>query len=266
MGSDGSRRSIEQIAQGISDMKPISKNHPATLLAVVTLFGATASTGFAQGNILFDTHVEGFVDAPMYGPHGLTLMTGTNDFAQLYVGANAGSLFPVGSPVNFGTGAEAGYLSSGEVVVPYFPAFSQVFARISFWREGDLYGVVGHTELIPVTLAESGTASNIQYATGKLQGLSPAQFPTLLRPVSVSLLIADNSVVLDWFDQGLGAPTVFVPEEADNPAGPWRDITEGGGPWITESGGRYTPPKPLILPKPDETRFYRIRLTTNTGP
>jgi hypothetical protein len=105
------------------------------LIAIGVLMMAGIAA-YAQGSVNFANIIisggERIVDAPIYEPNGTTLATGPAYMAQLYAGANAGSLAPVGAPAPFLTGGGAGYFSGGartiEAVAPGADAVIQVRA------------------------------------------------------------------------------------------------------------------------------------------
>ncbi|MBI3414181.1 MAG: hypothetical protein HY043_02485 [Verrucomicrobia bacterium] len=78
------------------------------------------------GTVEFNNYIPGEVDWRIFGPYFLKPLEGANFLAQLYAGRTEAESIPVGSPVPFGTGQKAGYLSQ----VPT----RQLFCR-TCWRE-----------------------------------------------------------------------------------------------------------------------------------
>ena len=84
-----------------------------TMTVVVTL--GLVGYAYGQGQVNFDNRVAGtiayFYDWP---PYGYALLAGSNFFAQLYAAAgsvsSSSSLAPVGHPVNFQSGTQAGWV------------------------------------------------------------------------------------------------------------------------------------------------------------
>jgi hypothetical protein len=71
----------------------------------------------------------------VFKPDGVTPLSGADYWAQAYVGLTLDSLAPVGSPVNFRTGSNAGYIVS-EVVTTPFPGGTTVFVEMRAWEAG----------------------------------------------------------------------------------------------------------------------------------
>jgi hypothetical protein len=221
--------------------------------------GVTQLCVLGQGLILFDTHM---VDARVYYPDRCEPISGGDEFlAQLYAGLETDFFQePVGIPVGFGTGAEAGYIRGGEVSIPYAPPGTAVWAEVRIWesRFGSWEdaasggGMVGKTGLVPVLVGDS--------IPGRLYGLETL-WGGCPRQVVLKVARGDSSVDLTWSMQGFRSYHLVVPQEGDTPLGPWGDID---GPWNQE-GGINNPPNPIQLTIPSTTKFYRMRITTNIG-
>lgn len=95
--------------------------------------GALAQGQFTFGNKnLLSTPP---VDAKVFRPDGVTPLSGADYWAQAYVGLTPDSLSPVGSPVNFRTGANAGYIVSQVVTTP-FAGGTRVWVEMRAWEAG----------------------------------------------------------------------------------------------------------------------------------
>ncbi len=138
-------------------------------LIVAAAVGFVAVGALAQGQFNFGNRVTvAGIDAKVYRPDGVTPLDGTNYWAQAYVGTSPDSLVPVGSPVNFRTGAAAGYISSTIVTVPGRPGGTTVWVEMRAWEAGaDTYDAAlaggrlyGKSDPIQLTLAEAPTPPN----------------------------------------------------------------------------------------------------------
>jgi hypothetical protein len=130
-------------------------------LLVAAALGLTAVAALAQGQFNFGNRVTvAGIDAKVFDNSGAAL-EGTAYWAQAYVGMDAGSLAPVGSPVNFRTGAAAGYISSAIVTVDGIAGGTAVQLQMRAWEAsgGNSYeaalaagALVGESNVIPITL------------------------------------------------------------------------------------------------------------------
>jgi hypothetical protein len=83
------------------------------LIVAATMIAAVGA--YAQGTVNFNNRVTtAGIDAPVLTFEGAKI-DGAAGFAQLFAGADANSLVAVGAPVNFRTGAAAGYFNGGSV-------------------------------------------------------------------------------------------------------------------------------------------------------
>ncbi len=132
-------------------------------LIVAAAVGFLAVGALAQGQFNFGNRVTvAGIDAKVFRPDGVTPLDGANYWAQAYVGATLDSLAPVGSPVNFRTGAAAGYISSTIVTTP-FSGGTQVWVEMRAWEAGaDSYEAAvaggklfGKSDPIQLTVAEA---------------------------------------------------------------------------------------------------------------
>jgi hypothetical protein len=109
-------------------MKTLIVAGAVTFLAVGVL--AQGQFTFGNKNLLSTPPV----DAKVFRPDG-TPLAGADYWAQAYVGTSLDSLAPVGSPVNFRTGSNAGYIVSQVVTTP-FPGGTTVFVEMRAWEAG----------------------------------------------------------------------------------------------------------------------------------
>jgi hypothetical protein len=160
------------------------------LIAIGVLMMAGIAA-YAQGSVNFANIIisggERIVDAPIYEPNGTTLATGPAYMAQLYAGANAGSLAPVGAPAPFLTGGGAGYFSGGartiEAVAPGADAVIQVRA----WRAADgatweeasqsAAGWIGESAIITVGTGGDGSPPRLPQPLLGLDGFNLTVVP-----------------------------------------------------------------------------------------
>lgn len=130
---------------------------------------ATAAPALAQGQFVFgNRNLLAGIDAPVRGPNPARTecvrLEGNAWLAQAYLGLTPGSLAPVGSPVPFGTGPRAGYITSHVITAPY-PGGTQVWVEMRVWEDGrfvhtydDAYlagKLVGRSNPIQLVLAEA---------------------------------------------------------------------------------------------------------------
>lgn len=233
------------------------------------LLSGVAFTGWSQGTILFDTRVEGVVDARF-----LTAQcqpgSGEDFVAQMFIGGTPESLVPVGTPTPFGTGPDAGYLDGGEVMIPHLVPLSQAFVVIMYWEAGHASfpeaqaagAAFGSTMIISVTLVGPNDSTDLSHSGGKLIGLGSFGVPCPVAGVELGIQRSATSTTLSW-NQPSDPVAVVVLQESEFPAGPWTDISVS---WNSQNGGKTTPPNPLTLISTNLSKFYRARLTTATGP
>jgi hypothetical protein len=223
------------------------------LIGVLTLMVVAGPSVVAQGTVLFDTRA---VDARVWHPERCEPVTGEDFVAQLYVEQG-----PVGVPVPFGADSEAGYVLGGEVVVPSAGPWSQVMVEMRFWEpEFDSYGEAeaaggwhGRTGSLLVSLGEPGLPGPL-LGMETVWGACPSE-------IALRIELGEGEASLIWEIRGFPSGYIVVPQEAEQPTGPWSDM-EG---WWNPVNGRANPPNPLSLQEVDGVRFYRMRLTTNIG-
>jgi hypothetical protein len=109
----------------------------------------------------------GIVNAPIFGVDGATLLSGSNYLAQLYGGASLELLRPVGAPMNFESGFNAGYFFAQIVVLPTVSPGSNAVLQIRVWdgNRGSTYeeaqafgGSFGKSQVLTVKVG-GGTTS-----------------------------------------------------------------------------------------------------------
>jgi len=99
-------------------------------MCVLALLLASASA-FAQGTVNFNNKVTASaINAPVYAPDGVTGLAGAAYLAQLYAGADANSLAPVGVAVVFKVN---GYFGGGAVSTSLNPATGGTF-QVRAWE------------------------------------------------------------------------------------------------------------------------------------
>jgi hypothetical protein len=224
-------------------------------LLVLLAFMVAAPSASAQGTLLFDTMA---VDARVWHPERCEPVTGEEFVAQLYVEEQG----PVGVPLPFGSGSEAGYVLGGEVVVPSVAPGNLVTVVMRIWEPGfDSYeeavaagSAHGLTNPVTVLLGEPGAPTTL-FGLEALWGACPSE-------VTLRMELGESEVSLVWEMQGFPSGYIVVPQEAEHPTGPWSDV-EG---WWNPVNGRVNPPNPLSLQKAEGVRFYRMRLTASIGP
>jgi hypothetical protein len=91
----------------------------AAAIVIAGLLTTLPGIASAVTMIRFDNRVDDpAIDARIYGPDGVTPAEGAAYYVQLYTSPLLGVLAPIGVPINFGIGADAGYFDGGIVVSP----------------------------------------------------------------------------------------------------------------------------------------------------
>jgi uncharacterized protein (TIGR03382 family) len=90
---------------------------------------------FAQGQVNFAPRVVGVYDAPVFlgTVGGADKAAGPAYMAQLYAGASANSLAPVGAALPFRTGAAAGYWTAEARTISTVDATGNAFVQVRAW-------------------------------------------------------------------------------------------------------------------------------------
>jgi hypothetical protein len=159
-----------------------------------------ALPAFGQGTINFATtpaatQTEGgkvYIDTI-----GGTPAEGTAYWAQLYAD-NAGTMTAIGAPVNFRTGAAAGYVVASQVAVPWAAPGTEVAVQMKAWdaASGNSYeaalganGVVGVSALLPNVGPLGGTpVGGLPITDPNLVGLTPFTITQVPEPSTLALL------------------------------------------------------------------------------
>lgn len=151
-----------------------------------------ASVGaLAQGTILFNNVAAGTVAGKITDADG-TGLAGTAFLAQLYAGADATSLAPVGTAVTFRTGAAAGFVNASTVAIP--GVASGVVASFLQVRAWDATG--GATYDAAVSSGKHFGSSAIFASDGPLGGGgSPPATPAGLKNFKGFSLIPEPSTI-----------------------------------------------------------------------
>lgn len=125
-------------------------------LILVSAVLAGTIGAMAQGTINFNNRVTAVgLDQPV--TYNGAKLDGAAYLGQLYVGATAGSLAPVGVAVEFRGGAAAGYINGGTVTLTGVAAGSTVFAEVRAWEASG-----GNTYELAVTKAAAGKSETFQ--------------------------------------------------------------------------------------------------------
>jgi len=107
----------------------IVSNHLGTVLSLTANLTVTNTTG--GGMIFLDTTTN---NAPIYDVDGVTRLSGSNFLAQVYAGPGAEILRPVGAPIVFPTGANAGYLLAISRRVPDVAPNTTAYIQVRAWE------------------------------------------------------------------------------------------------------------------------------------
>ena len=146
--------------------------------ALVTFSNRSASTG---------------LDAPVLGLDGVTRLSGSRYVAQLWGGATTNTLAPLGDPVQFLTGANAGYWDPGTNswrAIPDLAPGATAFVQIRVWdasssstyEEATKHGVFGHSRILEIVTGGEGTGN----APASLEGLLSFQLEAAPLPPDIS--------------------------------------------------------------------------------
>jgi hypothetical protein len=144
----------------------------------------------AQGQVNFAARVAGVYDAPVFlcgvgGPK----VEGNRYLVQLYAGATQTALAPVGNPLPFLTGADAGYWNAEAVTINTVGATGLAFAQVRVWD----------TEV--ASNYETAIATGTGFGASNIIGVKPTVTPDLpatlvgLQSFSFALPIGGNSCV-----------------------------------------------------------------------
>jgi len=125
---------------------------------------------FAQGQVNFSARVVGTYDAPVFvGPSVAAGVRadGPAYMAQLYAGATAASLAPVGAALPFRTGAAAGYWTQTATTINTVDATGNAFVQVRAWATS-----AGATY-------EAALASGTGFGVGNITSVTPTVAPAV---------------------------------------------------------------------------------------
>ena len=161
------------------------------------LIAVASVSAHAQGTIRFDTFVSGSpsVDAKVTDGVGGPAISGAAGFAQLFVGTAANNLVAISSPVNFLTGAGAGYVLAGTVTLPTQAGFAggnSVFVAVRAWSSSFASyaaavagnGKIGSSATLSYTLGGAGSPPS---TPGPLVGLANFAIAPVPEPSVIAL-------------------------------------------------------------------------------
>jgi hypothetical protein len=153
-------------------LKPFGTGGILRMLCLLLTATHLSPSSFAQGTLLFNTHIPGVVEARVFCPDGVT-PAGPIASAQLWGGASPDQLAPLHPVTTFGTGPMAGFVvvPSEPVIVPGVPEGGTAWVQLRAWNnpEGNRpwqpdheqaasniipVGPLGGDRLPPATLAE----------------------------------------------------------------------------------------------------------------
>ena len=103
---------------------------------VALLIAAFAANLHAQGTLIFNNRFSTNIFAPVFDVDGVTMLSGTNYFAQLYagpLGTAESALVAVGKPVPFRTDKGAGSWRTTEVTVPSVRSVERGTVQVRVW-------------------------------------------------------------------------------------------------------------------------------------
>jgi len=159
-------------------------------LIYIAAFMAASMVAYAQGTVNFNNRVSGSVDAPVFDAGGVKL-AGTTYWAQLYGGATAATLAPVGTPVNFRTGNAAGYVvTPGEISVAGIAPGQKGQLQLRAWE-----GAAGSTFESASVKGASAAFESLALG-GSVGGAPPTPGPALIGLTSFSLVPEPSTIAL----------------------------------------------------------------------
>jgi len=147
----------------------------------------TAVGAYAQGTINF-ANAGAWGSAPVRNLDG-SMLSGSGFMAQLYAGASAASLAPVGTATAFLTGGGAGFFNGGTVTIPTVAPGATGFFQVRAWdiAKGTTYDLAvasgsgyGFSNTINVSTGGAGTPPGTPGALVGLQGFSLVPEPSTM--------------------------------------------------------------------------------------
>jgi hypothetical protein len=171
------------------------------LLTLVGVLAISASLS-AQGTVNF-ANAGGGVNAPVFDVDGTTRLAGTDFMAQLYAGASADSLAPVGNATSFLTGGGAGYFNGGVVAVPTVAPGATGFFQVVAWAtQGGT-----HTSYAAALAAGANAGQSTVFSTGTGGVGEPPSPPLALVGLQSFNLVPEPST---YALLALGAAALFL--------------------------------------------------------
>jgi hypothetical protein len=152
---------------------------------------------FAQGQVNFAAKVAGNYDAPVFvGSLTGAKADGPAYMAQLYAGATATSLAPVGDAVPFRTGAAAGYWSATARTISTVDATGKAFVQIRAWATAS-----------GATYEAALAANNGGFGAGNTIQVTPTVAPAVPADLTglTSFFISSSGVIPEPSVMALGA-------------------------------------------------------------
>ncbi|MBX3745022.1 MAG: PEP-CTERM sorting domain-containing protein [Verrucomicrobiae bacterium] len=161
-----------------------------TAIIVATLLAGAAAYG--QGTVNFANRSVGVFEAPV--TYNGERIAGTAAWAQYYAGPAGGALTAIGAPVNFRSGANAGFtLAVPDTVVAGVAPGSQADVVLRVWH-ADL-GVTSWEAAQALDLGGVGQSATVTVATGGAG--TPPSLPAVLTGMTgfeVSQVIPEPSI------------------------------------------------------------------------
>jgi hypothetical protein len=165
----------------------LSMNLVRLLAATLTVFSVT-STLTAQGTVNF-ANAGGGVNFPFFDIDGTTRLAGPEYMAQLFAGASADSLAPVGAPTTFLTGDGAGYFNGGVIAIPTVAPGATGFFQVCVWQT--LGGTITSYTAALAARVNTGQSTIFSTATGGVG--SPPSPPSALVGLGAFQLVPEPS-------------------------------------------------------------------------
>ena len=148
--------------------------------------------GVAGGSVILANRDAGSsLDAPVFDFDGVTRLSGPGYLGQLYAGATAESLAPIGPAVPFLTGANAGYLSSSPSAVRVIPSVAPggtAFVQVRYWDASQ--GAGASFEAALASGGKTGQSAVLQIQTGGAG--EPPSFPPYLQALQSVTIRAET--------------------------------------------------------------------------
>jgi hypothetical protein len=179
-----------------------------------------ASFRRSGGVVLFANRTpDGVMEAPVLAEEGLTRVEGECCSAQLYGGADEGSLVPLGDPVALGSGGEAGYVFPTVVELVAVGAGAPAVVEMRAWdrADGATYevalaagGRVGVSERLSLVTADPGDPGRAPTPLAGLHAfrLGRVRSPVVVRAPEAQSVVLGERLELSVVFEGHPAPRV----------------------------------------------------------